>query len=276
MQAWDIDDRYIDFMGMEMAAGRNFSKDFATDSTGMIINETAAKLLGLDNPINKKIYTYYQDQSGSRLVSYNIIGVVKNFHFESLKENIGPLCFRYGKSDWAVAFKVNTANVQGLISNIESKWKSMAPGQPFIYNFMDEAFNDMYRVEQRTGKLGFTFAFIAILIACLGLFGLATYMAEQRTKEMGIRKVLGATTESLVQLLSKDFLQLVLIALVPAIPVAWYFMHTWLKDFAYRITIPWWVFAIAGFAAILIALLTVSYQSIKAAMMNPVKNLKSE
>jgi putative ABC transport system permease protein len=276
MQVWDIDDTYINCMGMEMIKGRNFSKDFISDSSGIIINETAAKVLGFDNPVGKKLYSSFNIAEGVKPAIYTILGVVKNFHFESLRENVGPLCFRYGKSDWAVAFKVNTADVKNLVSNVESKWKAMAPGQPFAYNFLDEAFDNMYHVEQRTGKLGLTFAVIAILIACLGLFGLATYMAEQRTKEMGIRKVLGATTESLIQLLSKDFLRLVVVALVLAIPLAWFFMHQWLQDFAYRVNIPWWVFAAAGFAAVLIALLTVSYQSIKAALMNPVKSLKSE
>jgi putative ABC transport system permease protein len=276
MEVWDIDDTYIDILGMEMVKGRNFSKDFVTDSSGVIINETAAKTLGFDDPVGKKLYTLLTIDQGIKTTAYTIIGVVKNFHFESLREHVGPLCFRYGKSDWAVAFKINTDNVQGLVKNIETKWKSMAPGQPFAYQFMDEAFDSMYRVEQRTGKLGLTFAVIAILIACLGLFGLATYMAEQRTKEMGIRKVLGATTESLVQLLSKDFLRLVLIALILAVPVAWFFMYRWLQDFAYRTHITWQVFAAAGFVALFIALLTVSYQSIKAALMNPVKSLKSE
>ena len=276
MQVWDIDDRYINFLGMEMVQGRNFSKDFATDSTGIIINEAAAKTLGYDNPVGKKLYTSFNLNEGSKQISYNIIGVVKNFHYESLRENVGPLCFRYGKSDWAVAFKVNTADIKNLVNTVESKWKSMAPGQPFVYHFMDEAFNEMYRVEQRTGQLGFVFAIIAILIACLGLFGLATYMAEQRIKEIGIRKVLGASVLGIVQMLSKDFIKLVLIASVFAIPVAWWAMNKWLQDFAYRINIGWWVFIAAGAVAVLIALLTVSFQAIKAAVANPVKSLRTE
>ena len=276
MQVWDIDDRYINLLGMEMVQGRNFSKDFATDSTGIIINEAAAKTLGYDNPVGKKLYTSFNLNEGSKQISYNIIGVVKNFHYESLRENVGPLCFRYGKSDWAVAFKVNTADVKNLVNTVESKWKSMAPGQPFVYHFMDEAFNEMYRVEQRTGQLGFVFAIIAILIACLGLFGLATYMAEQRIKEIGIRKVLGASVLGIVQMLSKDFIKLVLIASVFAIPVAWWAMNKWLQDFAYRINIGWWVFIAAGAVAVLIALLTVSFQAIKAAVANPVKSLRTE
>ena len=277
LQSWIADEKYIPFMGMEIISGRNFSKDFSTDSNAVIVNETAAKIMGYgkDAP-GKKIYTMYQDENGIRPVSFNIVGVVKNFHFESLKENVGPLMFRYGKADWAVAFKVNTGNIQNLINNVESKWKALAPGQPFAYAFMDDWFNDMYRVEQRTGKLGLTFAIIAILIACLGLFGLAAFMAEQRIKEIGVRKVLGATVTDVTMMLSKDFVKLVIIASLITFPVAWWAMNKWLQDFAYRIHIGWWVFAAAGFIALLIALLTVSSQAVKAALNNPVKSLRTE
>lgn len=277
MQVWDIDDRYIPFMGMEMAEGRNFSKELATDSTAIIINETAARLMGVtNNLLNKKLYTVQQGQSAQDPVSYNIVGVVKNFHFESLKENVGPLCFRLGKSNWAIAFKVSTHDIKNLVGNIESKWKAMAPGQPFVYSFMNDWFDDMYRVEQRTGKLGLTFAIIAILIACLGLFGLAAFMAERRVKEIGIRKVVGASAANLTIMLSKDFIKLVLIASVIAFPVAWWAMNKWLQDFAYRIHIGWWVFIAAGFIAVLVALITVSFQAVKAALVNPVKSLRTE
>ncbi len=276
IEAWDIDDKYIPFLGMEMAKGRNFSKEFLTDSNAVIINETAARLMGLDNPLNKKLYTYFQGGNITNQLSYNIIGVVKDFHFESLKENVGPLCFRYGKSDWAVAFKVSTSNIQNLIGSIEGKWKSLAPGQPFVYSFMDDWFDDMYRVEQRTGKLGLAFAVIAILIACLGLFGLATFMAEQRIKEIGVRKVLGATVGNITGMLSKDFIKLVLFAAIIAFPVAWWAMNKWLQDFAYRVDIGWWVFAVAGIVVLLVALLTVSSQAIKAGLVNPVKSLRTE
>jgi putative ABC transport system permease protein len=276
MQMWDIDDKYISFMGMEMAKGRSFLKELATDSSSIIINETAAKLLALDSPLGKKLYAHFDNGKGLEQFGYNIIGVVKNFHFESLKENVGPLCFRYGKSDWTVAFKINTANVERLINNIESKWKSIAPGQPFVYNFLDESFDEMYRTEQRTGKLGLTFAIIAILIACLGLFGLATYIAEQRIKEIGVRKVLGASVGNIARMLSKDFMQLVLVASVIAFPIAWWAMNRWLQDFAYRINISWWIFFVAGILALLIALCTVSFQAIKAAIANPVRSLRTE
>jgi len=276
MQIWNIDHNYIPLMEMEIVKGRNFSKEFGTDSNATIINETAAKLLGWDEPVGKKLYTYFQDGGGNTLISREVIGVVKNFHFESMKENIGPLSFRLADNYCATAFKVNTADIKQLISNIESKWKIMAPGMPFSYQFMDESFDNMYRVEQRTGKLGLTLAVIAILIACLGLFGLVTYTAEQRIKEIGVRKVLGATINNIITMLSKDFMILVLIASALAIPLAWWAMNRWLQDFAYRINIGWWIFIAAGVIALLIALITVSSQAIKAALANPVKSLRTE
>jgi putative ABC transport system permease protein len=276
MQVWNIDHDYIPLMEMEIIRGRNFSKDFGSDSNSTIINETTAKLLGWEDPIGKRLYTNFQDQWGTRLINREVIGVVKNFHFESMKDNIGPLCFRLASNSWATAFKVNTSDIKQLVSNIESKWKSMAPGMPFSYQFMDESFDSMYRVEQRTGKLGLTLAVIAILIACLGLFGLATYTAEQRIKEIGVRKVLGATISNIMSMLSKDFLILVLIASALAIPFAWWGMSKWLEDFAFRINIGWWIFIAAGVIALLIALITVSSQAIKAALANPVKSLRTE
>ena len=275
-QTWRIDYDYIKTLGMEMVNGRNFSKEYGSDSNAIIINETAAKVLGYDNPLGKKLYTNYTDQGITRLVSFEIIGVVKNFHYESLKQTVSPLLFRLGDRTAATAFKISTQNVQGLVKNIEDKWKTMASGMPFSYQFLDESFDNMYREEQRTGKLGLTFAVIAIMIACLGLFGLATYMAEQRIKEIGVRKVLGATAGNITTMLSKDFVKLVLIAAVFAFPIAWWAMNKWLQDFAFRIDIGWWVFALAGFIALLIAVLTVSSQAIKAALANPVKSLRTE
>ncbi len=273
MQTWTIDYDYLKTMGMEIIKGRNFSDAFGADSSATIINESTAKILGYDDPIEKKIY---QPDGKGVSVAYNIIGVVKNFNFESLRQDIGPLSFFLGKSRGMASFKINTADVQGLVKQVEGKWRSMAPGMPFSYRFLDESFDDMYRSEMRIGKIAMSFAILAILIACLGLFGLSTYMAEQRTKEIGIRKVLGASVSHLAGMLSRDFLKLVLIAAVIAFPVAWWAMHSWLQDFAYRISISWWVFAIAAFVALLIALLTVSFQAIKAAIANPVKNLRTE
>lgn len=274
MQMWNIDYNYIPTMGMEMSKGRNFSATYGSDSTAVIINETAAKVIGYDDPVGKKLYT--SDGTASGNIVYTIVGVVRNFNFESLRQNIGPLCFRLGFNKWATAFKVSSTDIKGLISNIEQRWKAMAPGMPFSYQFLDEAFDNMYRAEQRVGKVALSFAILAIVIACLGLFGLAAYMAEQRTKEIGVRKVLGASVPNIISMLSKDFVKLVLVAAVVAFPVAWYAMNKWLEDFAYRINIGWWVFVVAGVAALLIALITVSFQAVKAALINPVKSLRTE
>lgn len=271
MQIWNIDYDYIPTLGMKMIKGRNFSKSFGGDSTGIIINETAAKVLGYDDPIGKRVYSSEDD-----ITSYEIVGVVKNFHFESLHQNIGPLSMRLGYSNWSMMFKVNTSDMLGLVKTVAQKWKAIAPEMPFNYNFLDERFDEMYRAEQRVGKVALAFAILTILIACLGLFGLATYMAEQRTKEIGIRKVLGASVVSITSLLTSDFIKLVLISFLIASPMAYLLMSKWLQDFTYRVDIEWWVFAIAGLIAIFIALLTVSYQAIRAALMNPVRSLKSE
>ncbi len=274
MQIWDIDEDYVPTLDMEILKGRNFSKAFGTDSSAIIINEQAAKLTGLSDPIGKKLFI--SDGQPNHATSLTIVGVVKNFHYESMRETVGPLCFRYGKSSWVTAFKINTEEPQTLIKQIEAKWKALAPEMPFNYHFMDESFDEMYRAEQRIGKIALIFALLTVLIACLGLFGLITYIAEQRTKEIGVRKVLGASIWSIVQLLSKDFLKLVCIAFVIATPLAYYATDTWLKDFVFRTDISAWIYVIAGITTLLIALLTVSYQAIKAALMNPVKSLKTE
>ena len=274
MQNWYIDYDYLKTMGMQLAKGRNFSRDFGGDSSAIIINETTERILGYTDPIGKKIYTSIDAQG--RTTSYTIIGVVKNFNFESLHQAIGPLCFLLGGGGGLAVFKINAAEAKSLIAQIQGKWKAMAPGLPFSYRFLDESFNEMYRSEQRFGKLALIFSVLAIFIACLGLFGLATFIAEQRTKEIGIRKVLGASIQGIVQMLSTDFMILVAIAFVFAAPFAWWIMHTWLQDFAYRINIDWWVFAVAGLTALFIALITVSFQAIKAALTNPVKSLRTE
>ena len=186
------------------------------------------------------------------------------------------MCLMLGKSYGLASFKFNSANTTALLQQVENKWKALAPGMPFSYRFMDNSFDEMYRTEQRIGKIVLTFSILAILIACLGLFGLATFIAEQRTKEIGIRKVLGASVQGIIGLLSKDFVRLVIISFIIAAPLAWWFMHQWLSDFAYRINIEWWMFAMAGFGAMFIALATVSFQAIRTALMNPVKSLRTE
>jgi putative ABC transport system permease protein len=274
MQIWRIDYDYMRTLGMQMKQGRNFSKEFGADSTAMILNEAAAKVLGYDDPIGKKIYTIGNDNNNRP--SYDIIGVVKDFNYESLRQNIGPLCFILGRSRGLLSLKIDAANTDQILEQAKNRWKAMAPSMPFSYDFLDESFDAMYRSEMRIGKIAMTFSLLAIFIACLGLFGLATFMAEQRTREIGIRKVLGASVQGVARLLSKDFLKLVLIAILLAVPVAWWAMNRWLQDFAYRINISWWVFVVAGLITILIALLTVSYQAIKTALANPVKSLRTE
>jgi putative ABC transport system permease protein len=272
-QEWRVDYDYIRTMGMKIIAGRGFSKDFGSDSSAMIINETTRDILGYDNPVGKKIYS---NNGAGSIESYNIIGVVENFHFSSLRNNIGPLALMLGNSSGFASFKVDTKDVKTLLGKIGDKWKAMMPEVPFSYRFLDDAFNQMYDSEQRIGKIALSFALLAIIIACLGLFGLATYMAEQRTKEIGVRKVLGATVSDIASMLSKDFLRLVVIAAVFSFPLAWWFMHNWLEDFAYRVNISWWIFIAAAVIALAIALATVGFQAIKAAVANPVKSLRTE
>jgi putative ABC transport system permease protein len=273
MQLWTVDEQYLNTLGMELVKGRNFMRDMPTDSSGILLNEKGAALLGIDDPVGKKIYTNY---GNGQVAEYTILGVVRNFNYESLRKNIGGLALTLGRNRWTAAYKVGTENLSGLISQIESKWKAINPEIPFSYRFLEDSFNEMYNAEQRVGKVALSFAVLAILIACLGLFGLATYIAEQRTKEVGVRKVLGASVGNIIAMLSKDFLLLVLIASVIAFPVAWWAMDQWLQDFAYRIDIGWWVFLAAGLAALLIAILTVSFQAIRAALANPVKSLRTE
>jgi putative ABC transport system permease protein len=274
MQNWTIDYDYLQTMGMELIRGRNFSKEYGTDSLAIIINEKTAAVLGYDDPVGKRIYQ--QADPGEPPVIYTIIGVVKNFNYETLKQSIGPLAFFLGKSTGLASFKVKADNIPSMIESIETKWKALAAGMPFSYRFLDDSFSEMYRSEQRAGKIALTFSVLGILIACLGLFGLSAFVAEQRVKEIGIRKVLGASVGGLVGLLSKDFVKLVLIAFVIAAPLAWYFMNGWLQDFEYRIKLNWTIFFAAGMATLLIAVITISLQAIKAAVANPVKNLRTE
>jgi putative ABC transport system permease protein len=274
MQYWTVDYDYLETIGMEMNEGRNFSRNFGSDSTAIILNETAVKLAGLQNPIGKKIYTKTGQDNGLQV--YTIIGVVKNFNFASLRENVEGLSLRLGNNSWETAYRFNTTDVKGLLSTIENKYKAAAPGMPFKYEFLDEAFENMYRQERRVGTVALAFALLAIIIACLGLFGLATYIAEQRTKEIGIRKVLGASVTNIVRMLSTDFVKLVMLAFVIATPIAWWFMHTWLQEFAFRIDLNWMIFAVTGIVALIVALITLSFQAIRAAIANPVDSLKTE
>ncbi|QNF32615.1 ABC transporter permease [Adhaeribacter swui] len=270
-----VDPNYIPTLGMEVVAGRNFSKDFPSDSTAMVINEAAAKAFGWGkNILGRKVSRFINNEGDKK--EYRVIGVVKDFHFESLHQRITPLLMILNNNSGAIIVKAKTKDIAGLLTFAKQQWSSFTANAPFDYTFMDERFAETYRAEQKVGHILSIFSGLTIFVACLGLFGLATFTAEQRTKEIGIRKVLGASLPNIVSLLSRDFLKLVLIANVLAWPLAWWAMHQWLQDFEYRTTIGWWVFGLAGVGALLIALLTISYQAIKAAIANPVKSLRSE
>jgi putative ABC transport system permease protein len=275
MQRWSADENYVPVLGMKMMAGRNFSREFKTDSDAIMINESAARMIGWSNPVEHKIYEL-EDLKTKKVKAYHVIGVVKDFNFNSLREVVTPLALFLEHDQGNFALRVHTDHIPQLVTQVENEWKKIVPGKPFNYSFMDEDFNTLYKSEQRMGGISLSFSLLAIFIACLGLFGLAAYAAEQRTREIGIRKVLGATIGGIIALLSRDFLRLVLVSALIAFPFAWWAMHRWLQDFAYRIDIGWEVFALAGMLSVAIALLTVSFQALRAALMNPVKSLRSE
>ncbi|MBC7891362.1 MAG: FtsX-like permease family protein, partial [Sphingobacteriaceae bacterium] len=275
-----VDDQYLQTLGATMAQGRAFSRAF-NDSLSIILNEEAVHKLGLKAPIGKTVLTPDRfGRPGTDEVAYTVIGVVKNFHFTSLHERIAPLFIInerwFNRQNNQLVLRIESPNPQAILAQTGRIWKSYLPEQPFRYSFLDSEWRALYHSEQASQQIFGVFSLLAIFIACMGLLGLAMYIIQQRTKEIGIRKVLGATTLSIVSLLSKDFLKLVLIALVLASPLAWWAMNRWLQDFAYRIAMPWWAFAVAGLLAVAIAFMTVSYQSVKAALMDPVKSLKSE
>lgn len=265
-----VDYDYLPTLGMQLAGGRNFSKDFPSDSAAVLVNETAVKELGITgNPIGRTIV-----RSGRR--EFTIVGVVKDFHFASARQKIAPLLMLLSNNGGTVIAKIKTPDIKGFLADVKQQWASFGAEAPFNYTFLDDRFTALYAAEEKTGKLFTLFAILSILIASLGLFGLVAFTTEQRTREIGIRKVLGASVQQVLLLVSKDFLYLVLIAFVIAIPTTWWTMTKWLDDFAYRTTISWWIFGAAGIMALLVAILTVSAQAVKAALSNPVKSLRSE
>lgn len=270
IQTWSVDENYINTLGMTLKSGRNFSADRPADSIAVILNETAVRQMGLTDPIGKRVKSPFMDDI------YTVIGVVEDFNFETLKNEVMGLGLFLGRNTDVIAVKGNATDMSQLIAKTEQVWTTFAPNQALRYTFLDERFDTMYANETRAASLFNIFALIAIFIACLGLFALATFMAEQRTKEIGIRKILGSSVAGIAALLSKDFLKPVVIALLFGSPVAWYVMNKWLEDFVYRIDIAWWVFVIAGISAVGIALVTVSFQSVRAAMADPVESLRSE
>jgi len=273
MYIYNIDDTYIPTMGMELISGRNFSKEFGTEATNVIINESAAKVLGFEK--NSSIGKTFIRDTNSGGENLTIIGVIKDFHFESLHQAIEPLIMMnrpYG----GLILRANVSDMSGLIKDINVLWNNFNSNETFGYTLLDESYNQTYLTEQKMGSVLSIFALLTIFVACLGLFGLVTFTAEQRFKEIGIRKVLGSTVPQIVTMLSKDFLKLVCVSFILAFPLGYYLMNNWLQDFAYRIQIQWWVFVLAGIITICIAFITIGWKSFSAATMNPVKALRSE
>jgi putative ABC transport system permease protein len=271
---YEIDFDFIPQFEIQMVAGRNYSREFTADSAkSMIINEAAARLYGYSNPadaVGKKFSQWGREGT--------IIGVVKDFNFRSLHRPVEPLTLRYGYPDNLnrLTLRIKPENMQATISDLQRTWEKLAPQRPFLYSFLDESFNRQYEADAHFGQIISLFSALAIFIACLGLFGLATFTAEQRTKEIGIRKVLGSSVAGIVKLISKDFIKLVLIAIVIAVPISWWSMNKWLNDFSYRVDVNPMIFVQSALIAIIIAVVTIGWQSMRAAFANPVKSLKDE
>ncbi|MCX6555914.1 MAG: ABC transporter permease [Candidatus Aminicenantes bacterium] len=271
------DESFMNTYDIKMAAGRFFEKDRQSDLQGVVLNETAVKVLGLTDPVGKELLLMIGRENKPAKIT--ILGVMKDFHFQSLHDEIRPLAFHcFGPEGFGkmVSVRFRTANIPALLRSIESTWRRLAKGQAFEYEFFDERFAANYNAERNTARLLTAFSILAIAIACLGLLGLATFATQQRTKEIGIRKVLGASVLNLSRLLSNEFLKLVLLANLIAWPLAYFFMNRWLRSFAYRASLGWELFLFSGVLALCIALLTVSYQSIRAARSNPVNSLRNE
>jgi putative ABC transport system permease protein len=270
-----IDYKFVKQYDLKLIAGRLFSSTTPTDlRTAMIINETTMKTLSYSDPNDVIGKPFTQATAGGTGV---VIGVIKDFHYHSSHEAVRPLTLRIAPGFLTfLTLDLNTTDVKSTIEVIEKKWKELAPGMPMSYAFMDEVYNEQYQSEERFGRLFICFSVFAIFISCLGLYGLSAFTTVQRRKEIGIRKVLGATVSGITTLLSADLLKLVVVAFVIASPVAWWLSEQWLMDFAYRINISWWMFVFAGIIAILIAFASVAFLAAKAAIANPVKSLRSE
>jgi len=265
IQTFPCDEQYIPTLGLHLTAGRNFSPLTDTDTTAAIINEAAVKELGLKDPIGAEINQ-----------GLKVIGVIQDFNFQSLKEAVPSEVLRFYPEGGLLAVKIRGNDIAGFITAMQSTWKQFENEEPIQYSFLDDDFKQLMIKEAVMSKIIALFTLLAIVIACLGLFGLASFTAEQRTKEIGIRKVLGASVSGIVTLLTKDFVKPILLSMVIAFPIAWWASHKWLQDYAYRINVEWWVFGLAALAALTIAWITVSFQAIKAAVANPVKSLRTE
>jgi len=264
------DYNYVETFGIRLKAGRSFSRDFATDSSAMLLNESAVKAMNLSEPLGVNVEHWGK--------TYHVIGVIDDVLMDSPYENVRPTGVFFDKEYRTVLnirFQEGVDTREALAST-KAIYERLAPAYPFAYKFIDEEYDRKFASEERIGNLINAFALLTVFISCLGLFGLAAYTAERRTKEIGVRKVLGANMASIVLMLSKEYVYLIGVASLLAAPVAWYFLHGWLQNYAYRIEIPWWIFILSGVLALAVALLTVSFQSLRAALMNPVKSLRSE
>jgi putative ABC transport system permease protein len=272
MFIYNVDEAYIPTLGLELTAGRNFSKDFGNEEDKVIINETAAKSLGFHKDAIGKNFTQDTDEGGRKLT---IVGIVKDFHFESLHRKIDPLILMYNPYGGLI-IRTNKGDVSSLLSSMENEWQQFNNKEPFSYTFLDESFNKTYLREQKMGTILSIFTGLTIFVACMGLFGLVTFAAERRVREIGIRKVLGSSVPEIIGLLSKDFLKLIFVSFIIAFPLGFFLMEKWLQDFAYRIQISWWMFLLAAFLTTLIALITIGFKSFKAASANPIESLRTE
>jgi len=268
-----VDQEYGKTVGWDLIQGRDFSQGLTTDSASIILNESAVKLAGLTNPVGQIVKWEPGYREGGY---YTIIGIVKDIVKGSPFKPVDPSVIFLGGGRWLFAKIKNNVSMHTALPKIESGFKKVFSTVPFDYSFVDEEYGLKFAAEERVGKLATFFAVLAIFISCLGLFGLASFVAEQRTREIGVRKVLGASAFNLWKLLSKDFVILVIISFFIAMPLSYYFMHNWLQNYQYRTSLSWWIFLLAGSSALFVTLITVSFQSIKAALMNPVKSLRTE
>jgi putative ABC transport system permease protein len=272
-----VDADFVPALDIKVLKGRNFSSSGQADKyTAALVNETVVKEMGWENPVGKRIrFNYGNNEAGER----TIVGVVNDFHTFSLQHKVEPMVLMMPpvvSMEDNLYVKINTEKTSEALAHIEKVYEQFDKTNPIEFHFLDQNFADQYATEQKQQQLALIFTALAVFIACLGLFGLAAFTAQQRVKEIGIRKVLGASVPSIIMMLSKTYIKLVIVAICIATPVAWFVMNKWLQDFAYRINIHWWMFAAAGFVAIFIALMTVSFQAIKAAIANPVKSLRTE
>ena len=278
IENWDIDYDYLATLDLELVAGRNFDLEFSNDSSAVLLNESAVEMLGVspEEALGKRITNDFRNPDAEKMKFYTIVGVVQNFHFETLRNTIDAMSLVLGKDANRMIVKLNAGDFSNSIAQIERLWKTFAAGQPFNHYFLDDAFNEVYRAEENLGQIFAAFTLLSIFVACLGLLGLSAYSTTNRVKEIGIRKVLGASVGQITFRLVFDFVRLVGVAVLIAIPVSAYAMNLWLEDFSYRTDVAWWIFGLAAVLAIVISLATLSYQSIRAAVANPVRSLGSE